>query len=406
MQRVVITGIGVVTALGDTPDALASRLLESRCPAQPVSLFDASHLKTQFAVEVRGAWSKVQSDRKQAFAIAAARGAMEHGQRVGRPLDRINGCNGLSMGIGLELFSMPDMVSWLAMPESARDSLHIPSGFLVTQADGCLHDISYEHGLSTLPMVHISACAASTDAVGQAFRHLRDGRADWMLAGGADSMINPMGFAGFCKIQAMSTRNDQPSAASRPFDRDRDGFVLGEGAAVLLLETLDHAMARGAAVYGEVLGYGNSFDAHGISEPHPEGRGAAHAMQRALSDAGVHANEIRHVNAHGTSTQKNEPAEMTALRVTLGEHVNAVSVNATKSMLGHTISASGAIELAAQVACGHLGWLHATANLENVDPNCSADHIVGAPRRWKAGALILKNSFAFGGQNACLVVRV
>lgn len=406
MQRVVVTGMGVITALGDTVGTLASQLLASHCPAARVSLFDASHLKTQFAVEISGQWAGLQTDRKQAFAAAAARAAIEHSQSTGRPLSRSPGRNGLSMGIGLELFSMPDMVRWLTLADNERNPLQMPANFLVTHADGFLHDISHEHGLSILPMVHISACAASADAIGQAFRYLRDGQADWMLAGGADSMINPMGFAGFCKIAAMSTRNHQPSAASRPFDRGRDGFVLGEGAAVLVLETLDHAVARGAKVYAEVLGYGNSFDASSISDPHPEGRGAALCMQRALSDAGVQASQIRHINAHGTSTPKNEPAEIAAIRATLGPYASAVSINAAKSMLGHTISGSGAIELAGQLACAQQGWLHPTANLEQVDPACTADHIMGAPRRWEAGALMLKNSFAFGGQNACLVLRI
>jgi 3-oxoacyl-[acyl-carrier-protein] synthase II len=299
------------------------------------------------------------------------------------------------------------MVKWLEMEAQSGPSLHNPADdFLQTQADACVHDISREHGLRMMPVVHVSACAASTDALGHAFRLLRDGDADWMLAGGADSMINPMGFAGFCKIQAMTGRNDDPQAASRPFDTQRDGFVLGEGAGMMVFESLQHAQARGATIYAELLGYGNSFDAFGISEPHPEGKGALLAMRRACADAQLPATSVRHVNAHGTSTPKNDPAETSALKQLLGEQVEAVSVNASKSMLGHLIAASGAIEVAAQIACANKGWLHPTINLEEVDPNCQLAHIVGAPQRWQAGGVMLKNSFAFGGQNACLVMRV
>ena len=220
-----------------------------------------------------------------------------------------------------------------------------------------------------------------------------------MLAGGTDSMINPMGVAGFCKIRAMTTRNEDPRRASRPFDRDRDGFLLGEGAAMLVLEELEAAVARGARIYAELCGYGNSFDAFGISEPHPEGAGAVLAMRRALQQAGDPP--VGSVNAHGTSTPKNDPAETLAIKQVLGTEV---PISSTKSMLGHLISASGAVETAAAILCARKGWMHPTINLENPDPHCPLDYVPGKPRRLEEG-YILKNSFAFGGQNACLVIR-
>jgi 3-oxoacyl-[acyl-carrier-protein] synthase II len=226
-----------------------------------------------------------------------------------------------------------------------------------------------------------------------------------MLAGGADSMINPLGVAGFCKIDAMTTRNDDPARASRPFDRDRDGFLLGEGAAVLVLEALDDALARGARIHAEILGYGSSLDAHGISEPHPQGEGALLAMRRALASAGVDAASVAHVNAHATSTPKNDPVETLALRRLLGDRAGEVTVNATKSMIGHLVSASGAAELVAHVACATEGWIHPTINLENPDPACDLDYVPRTPRRVR-GPVSLKNSFGFGGQNASLVVSV
>jgi 3-oxoacyl-[acyl-carrier-protein] synthase II len=342
-------------------------------------------------------------DRKIAFALAAARAAVADAQAHGAPLARYDAdCCGLSLGVGLELFSMADMVDLLGGREPPAE-VH-PLEYLQTPSDVCLHAICYEHGLSTPPMMHISACAAATDAIGTAFRAIREGRRSWMLAGGTDSMINPMGVAGFCKIQAMTTRNADPSHASRPFDRDRDGFLLGEGAGVLVLESLEAASRRGAAIHGEILGYGNSFDAHGISEPHPQGEGALLAMQRALLDGGLDASEVSHISAHGTSTPKNDPVETRAIRRLLGGHAERITVNAAKSMIGHLISASGAVELIAHLGCIRRGWIHATINLENPDPECDLDYVANAPRRAQ-GSVWLKNSFGFGGQNACLALR-
>jgi 3-oxoacyl-[acyl-carrier-protein] synthase II len=264
--------------------------------------------------------------------------------------------------------------------------------------------ISRQHGLVRPPHTHVSACAAGTDAIGTAFRAVAEGRADWMLAGGADSMINPLGVGGFCRIGATTTANDQLTRASRPFDRGRSGFVLGEGAGMLLLEPLEDAKRRGAPIHAEIAGYGNSFDAWGISEPHPEGRGAVQAMQRALDDAGLPAEAIDCVNAHGTSTLKNDVVETRALKRIFGERAKEIPICATKSMIGHLISAAGAVEAIAAILCMNAGWVHPTINLADPDPECDLDYTANHARR-HVQRYVLSNSFAFGGQNAAVVLK-
>jgi 3-oxoacyl-[acyl-carrier-protein] synthase II len=266
-----------------------------------------------------------------------------------------------------------------------------------------VHRIASRYGLSLPPRVHVSACAASTDALGEAFRRVRSGRARFMLAGGTDSMINPLGIGGFCLLRAMSTRNEEPERASRPFDRGRDGFVMGEGAGILVLERLEDARARGAAVLAEVRGYGCSFDAHRIADPHPEGRGALAAMRAALADAALEASAIDAINAHATGTPKNDPAESRAIRELLGPRAEKVPVSATKSMIGHLISAAGAVEAIAALACMRRGMVHPTINLDDPDPLCDLDYVREGARRWPQRHL-LSCSYGFGGHNAAVVI--
>jgi 3-oxoacyl-[acyl-carrier-protein] synthase II len=414
--------MGVVSPLGSGLEEFCGRLLEGESAAGPISVFDPAALPTRIAAEVKAGEALID-DRKVGFGVAAARGAVEHANRAGVPLAAHYpaGSGGLSLGIGLELFSMPDMVRLLqdgkrgekaagekAADEKAPDGKarpRHPRTFLQTPSDICLHLISREHGLGRAPLLHVSACAASTDAIGQAFRMIQSGERAWVLAGGTDSMINPMGVAGFCKIQAMTTRNDEPKRASRPFDRDRDGFLLGEGAGVLVLEPLEEAQARGARIYAEIRGYGNSFDAYGISDPHPQAEGAVLSMRRALESAALAPEAIGYVNAHGTSTPKNDAVETLGLRRVFGAHADRLKVNSTKSMIGHLISASGAVEVIAQIVCAERGWVHPTINLEHPDADCDLQYVRDAPCRSEQ-PVFLKNSFGFGGQNASLVVQV
>jgi 3-oxoacyl-[acyl-carrier-protein] synthase II len=397
-RRVAVTGMGVVCPLGLSVSSFLEGLLAGRSAAGPITLFDASGMPTRIAAEVR--WpSPVRRDRKITFAVEAARQAWAEASASGRPRGR----GGLSLGIGLELFSLDDMAEHRggrALPEGAEQRL----SYVQSPSDLCAHLISRELGLELPPAAHVSACAAGTDALGSAYRLVAEGRRDWAVAGGTDSMINPMGIGGFCKIEAMTKSNDDPRRASRPFDKRRDGFLLGEGAAMLVLEPLEEARARGAVIHAEIAGYGNSFDAHGISEPHPEGRGAYEAMQGALDDAGIGPDQVDAVNAHGTSTPKNDPVETLALKRLLGARAKSVPVSATKSMIGHLISAAGAVEAVAAIACMKAGWAHPTINLEEPDPACDLDYVAGRARRHVARC-VLSNSFGFGGQNAAVVIR-
>jgi 3-oxoacyl-[acyl-carrier-protein] synthase II len=398
-QRVAITGIGIISPLGNDPGTFCNRLLEGVSGAKLITIFDPARLPTRIAAEVDDSKLPFRTkDRKVGFAILAARSAMLDAQTLRDPLE---GDGGLSIGIGLELFSMPDMIRYLDGKGPQDEN---PMEFVQTPSDICVPQICKEHHLQMPPLIHISACSASTDAIGTAFQMIRRGKRNWVLAGGSDSMINPMGVGGFCRIQAMTQRNHEPEKASRPFDRDRDGFLLGEGAAMFVMEPWNDAVARGARIYAEVCGYGTSFDAHGISEPHPEGNGAALSMHRALKDSGIEPREINYINAHGTSTPKNDPVEAKAIRRVFGNHSVTIPVSSTKSMIGHLISAAGAMETAASILCARKGYVHPNINLENIDPDCNLNLVRNHAQRTEV-RYFLKNSFAFGGQNSSLVIR-
>ncbi|MFO0734879.1 MAG: beta-ketoacyl-[acyl-carrier-protein] synthase family protein [Labilithrix sp.] len=394
-HRVAVTGMGVVSPLGSSVEAFTDGLLAGRSGVRTISIFDASALPTRIAGEAALPAEVPLGDRKIAFALEATRQAM-------RGVPRLEDA-GVSFGVGLELFSMDDLVA------SKRPGFSLPASpierlsFMQTPSDVCVHLIASEFGLTAPPLVHVSACAAGTDAIGAAYRLVASGRRRAMIAGGTDSMINPLGVAGFCALSATSTRNEAPERASRPFDRTRDGFVMGEGAGALVLERHEDAVARGAEILAELRGYGNSFDAHGISEPHPEGRGALQAMQRALADARLAPEDVDAVNAHGTGTPKNDVIETLALRRLFGERAPKVPVVATKSMIGHLISAAGAVEAVAAIACLRRGMLHPTINLHDPDPSCALDYVPNVARAHVQRHL-LSCSYGFGGHNAAIVI--
>ena len=399
-RRVAITGMGVVCPIGLSVPAFAENLKRGVSGIRTLSVFDASTLPSRIAGEVP--WTgPIARDRKLTFAIDAAGQAVSQASACGSPPA---GIGTLSLGIGLELFSLDDMAALRTGRAPAPPDLDTRLTFVQTPSDLCAHALAHRHGLAAPPRVHVSACAAGTDALGAGFRLIATGRSDWALAGGADSMINPLGVGGFCKLSALSRRNGNPPAASRPFDRGRDGFVLGEGAAMLVLEPLEAARGRGAEILAEICGYGNSFDAHGISEPHPEGRGAVQAMERALADAGLRPEQVDAVNAHGTSTPKNDPVETLALKRVFGEHARRLPVCATKSMIGHLISAAGAVEAVAAIAGLRGGWVHPTINLDDPDPACDLDYVPHQARE-HSQSIVLSNSFGFGGQNASVLFR-
>jgi 3-oxoacyl-[acyl-carrier-protein] synthase II len=394
---VVVTGIGVVSPLGCAFDGFRRGLLGGVSGVGPISLFDPAHLPTGFAAEVPLRSDEIEfRDRKIDFALrAVAEAVSDAGCPDGEGA-------GLALGLGLELFSLSDLVAGIdgALPDDARDRLQ----FLQTPSDLCLHLIAKRHGLTAPPVTCVSACAAGADAIGTAFRMVASGRRRWMLAGGSDSMINPMGLGGFCKIRALSARNDDPAGASRPFDRTRDGFVLGEGAAVLVLERLEDARARGAHIRAEIAGYGSSLDAGHISRPHPEGRGALQSMRRALADARLGPDSVDVVNAHGTSTPMNDVVEARAIRALLADRAGEVPVTAPKSQIGHLVAAAGAIEAVASIVGLEEGVVPAIRNLDDPDPACDLDLVRGTARR-HPHETVLSNSFGFGGQNASLVFR-
>ena len=400
-HRVVVTGLGVITPIGNDVASFGEALFAGQSGAGPVTLFDAASLRTRICAEVKLPPEVFTfRDRKLVFAELAAAQAMADGP----PGERPGAEGGLSLGVGLELFSLEDMLA------RRRSDYRLPATrsarltFLQTPSDLVVHHLSHRHGLHQVPLIHVSACAAGADAIGTAFHLVAHGLRRWMLAGGADSMINPLGLGGFCKIRATTTRNDAPARASRPFDAQRDGFLLGEGAGFLCLERLDDALSRGARIRAELVGYGRSLDAHGISEPHPEGRGALQAMQRALHDAGLTPEAVDAVNAHGTSTPKNDRVETLALRRLLGTRAGAVPISATKSMIGHLIAAAGAVEAVATVLGLEAQRVHPTVNLEEPDPDCDLDFVPGTARPWPQ-QYALSNSFGFGGHNASLVFR-
>jgi 3-oxoacyl-[acyl-carrier-protein] synthase II len=405
-HRVVVTGLGVESPIGRGVAAFREALRAGRCGGGPITVFDASTISTHIAAECSSpAHGASTRDRKVAFALAAAHEAMTQACAPGTsPGGSDGGAEGfVSMGVGLELFSMDDLVASRVPGFALPTEPAARRAFLQTPSDACVHELSRLYGLRRPPLTLVSACAAGTDALGVAFHAVRSGRRRWALAGGTDSMINPLGVAGFAALHAMTTRNDAPTAASRPFDRSRDGFLLGEGAGVLVLERLDDARARGAPVLGEIVGYGTSFDALGISEPHPEGAGALLAMRGAIADAGLSPDAIDLVNAHGTSTPKNDVVETLALRRLFGARASQVPVTAMKSMIGHLISGAGAVETVGAFACLAAGFVSPTMNLHSPDPACDLDYVPLVARASNA-RVVLKTSFAFGGQNAALVL--
>jgi len=402
-HRVVITGIGVVSPLGNDLRQFTENLLNGVSAAATITAFDPAQLATRIAAQSQVDWTSVAGikDRKIAFALAAANSAMNDAaiQQALSTQDYQSGM--LSIGLGLELFSMPDMVRYIRH-QGSFDQQQRDLCFLQTPSDICVHMIAERFAINNIPQIHVSACSASTDAIGSAFRSIKYGVHRWALAGGTDSMINPLGVAGFCKLNALTTRNDKPQQASRPFDIKRDGFLLGEGAGFLVMESLTSAVARNARIYAEICGYGNSFDAHGISEPHPQGEGAMIAMDLALREAKVSPQSVTYINAHGTSTPKNDAVETLAIKRLFGDHAYKLKVSATKSMIGHLISAAGAVESAAMLACAQKGRIHATINLTQAAPECDLDYVSQGSEALPDGYW-LKNSFGFGGQNAALV---
>ena len=407
-RRVVITGIGAVTPIGTSNDGLWEGIRRERSAVGSLTRFDPSPFRSHNAAEVNDFVPTDHLERKRAkrldrfgqFSVATAGMAITDSglDFAAEDRDRIGTMMGTALG-GVA-YAESQLAEFIQRGVKGVDPLLALSVF--GGASSC--NIAIEFGANGPNSTNAMSCASGTIAVGDAFRLIRDGYADVMIAGGAEAPLAPLCFGAFSIIKAMSVRNDDPSASSRPFDRDRDGFVMGEGAAVMILEELDRAIARGARIYAEVAGYGVTNDAHHMTAPRPDGAQAARAMRIALDDAHVSPSEIEYINAHGSSTPLNDPTETLAIKDVFGDHAYRVPMSGTKGYYGHALGASGAIETAICAMAVEREWLPPTVNLTVADEACDLNFLPGSGRTARVDH-VLTNSFGFGGINAALVLR-
>ncbi len=408
-KRVVVTGIGVVTALGETIATFWDNLLAGKSGVGHVTSFDTTGYTCRVAAEIKDfdpcqymdPKEVKRSDRYVHFAMAAAKTAMSDGNFDPKSVDgdRV----GVIIGSGIGGLATVQQQAWRLKDMGPRkvSPFMIPS-LIANIASGV---VAIEIGARGPNFGLVSACATGTHAIGESLRMLRRGEADVILAGGSEATIVEVGFAGFCAMRAMSTQyNDEPTRASRPFDKDRDGFVMGEGAGVLLLETLEHAQARGARIYCELAGYSATCDAYHITSPDPEGKGLSLCLNRTLADAGVEPAEVDYVNAHGTSTPYNDKFETMALKSVFGDHAQRLAISSTKSMTGHLLGAAGGIEAAICAKAIETGQIPPTINLETPDPDCDLDYVPNKARSATVD-VALSDNLGFGGHNAAIVMR-
>ena len=406
-RRVAITGIGALTPIGITRDALWSGLQAHRSAIRPVTRFDASIYKSRIAAEIDFHPTDFleerrvrRLDRYGQFTVACGRLAIEDSglNLAAEDLERV----GSTMGSALGGVGFAEEQFAVFLREGIKNVAVTLATNVFAGAASC--NIAIEFGAMGPNSTNAMSCASGTMAIGEGFRQIRDGYADVMICGGVEAPLNQLCYGAFSIIRAMSTRNDAPDRASRPFDRERDGFVMGEGAAILVLEEYERAKARGAHIYAEVSGYAFCNDAHHMTAPRPDGSQAARAMRGALKDAAVEPHEIQYVNAHGSSTPLNDPTETRAIKSVFGDHAAKLQVSSTKAYYGHALGASGAMEAAICALSIERGWLPPTLNLENPDDGCDLDYI---PATGRAASVdyVLSNSFGFGGINAALVLR-
>jgi 3-oxoacyl-[acyl-carrier-protein] synthase II len=400
--------MGLVTPVGLDVEETWSSLLAGRGGVAPITLFDASDQPVRFAAEVKDFDPELYQDKKEVrrsdrflqFAIATAEQAMRQAGLADQSADTPSDRTGVIVGSGIGgLATLEAQHSKMLERGPDRVSPFFIPMFIADMAAGM---ISMRYGARGPNYATVSACAASAHAIGLALRSIRNGEADVMIAGGTESTVTPLCMAGFASMKALSERNDSPETASRPFDATRDGFVLGEGAGMLVLESLQHATDRGAAILGELGGFGQSADAYHMTAPVPGGAGAQLAMRHALEDAGVALEDVDYVNAHGTSTPANDATETAALKSVFGDHARQLAVSSTKSMTGHTLGAAGAIETAICVLACARGVIPPTINYETPDPECDLDYVPNEPVE-RDVAVALSNSFGFGGHNVALV---
>jgi 3-oxoacyl-[acyl-carrier-protein] synthase II len=407
-RRVVVTGLGMVTPLGTGIEKNWEMVCAGKSGIGPITKFDASQFPSQIAGEVLDFKSEDFLDKQQLrrfdvfihYAVASARMAMEDsGLKIDSKNQNRVGC---ITGSGLGGLAMLEHYHKILLEKGPRriSPFFIP-GMIANMAPG---QIAIEYGAKGPNISIETACAASCHAVGESFRQIHAGTADAMITGGSEAVVTPLALGGFCSMRALSTRNDEPERASRPFDLDRDGFVMGEGAGILILEEMNQALERGANIYAEVAGYGLSGDAYHVSAPEPEGEGAISCMSMAINDAGLKPEDIDYINGHGTSTKLNDESENKAVKAVFGEHAYKLAISSTKSMTGHLLGGAGGIEAVYTVLAIHHGVMPPTINYETPDPLCDLDYVPNEARKAKV-KVAMSNSFGFGGTNASLVFK-
>ncbi len=407
MNRVVITGLGAVTAIGHNVSDYWSGLLSGKSGVQNIDTFDVSQFSTRFAAQVRGLDLEAYFDKKEIrktsrfilFALIATQEALQNsGLQISLKPERVGVEIGSGIG-GIEF--LEDACAMIATRGPSRISPFTVPMMICDMAAG---QVAMKTGAKGPNACTVTACASSAHSMANGFSLIQRGLADAMIVGGSEACITPLGLGSFCAARSLSTRNDDPSTASRPFERDRDGFVMGEGAGILIFENYEHAKARGAKIYAEVVGFGSTGDAYHLTAPAPEGEGAQRAMMMALEMAGMSPKDVDYINAHGTSTALNDKNETAAIKAVFGDRAYEMAISSTKSMTGHLLGAAGAIELVASTLVIQEGIIPPTINYFNQDPECDLNYTSNQAVQRKVD-MVLSNSFGFGGHNAVLAIR-
>jgi len=407
-RRVVVTGLGALTPVGNSAEEYWEAIVQGKSGIGPITKFDAKELPTRIAGEIRNFDPLKWVEKKEArrldpylkYAVACAAMAVEDAALNVEKLDRDRFGVLVGSGIGGITTLLENHKAMLEQGGNRVSPFFIPM-LIINMASGL---ISMRYGAKGPNSAVVTACATGNHAIGDAFKIIQRGDADVMIAGGAEAIITEMTFWGFCNMKAMSTRNDEPMRASRPFDAGRDGFVCSEGGGLVILEALEHAVKREARIYAEIIGYGMSSDAHHMTAPDPDGDGAARCMAAALRDAAVGPAEVGYINAHGTSTPYNDKFETMAIKRIFGPHAKKLAVSSTKSMVGHLLGAAGGVEAIATILAIHHGLLPPTINYETPDPECDLDYVPNQARKQEV-EVALSNAFGFGGTNATLAFR-
>ena len=407
-RRVVVTGLGAITPLGNNVKDYWTNLLAGKSGIREITQFDASALDSHIAGEVEGFTpSEIlppkESRRMERFTQLACTASLEAWRDAGLDQASINHERaGVIVGSGIGSMAIIEKHHkwWLEHGPKKFSPFMIPM-LIINIASGW---VSMLLGLKGPNMAAVSACATANHSIGEAFRIVQRGNADMMVCGGAESALTPLAVGGFCALRALSKRNSEPKRASRPFDKERDGFVMGEGAGVVVIEDYDHAKKRNAKIYAEIVGYSMTADAYHMTAPHPEGEGATRAMRLALEDAHVNPEDVDYVNAHGTSTALNDKIETLAMKKAFGDHAKKLQISSTKSMIGHLLGAAGGVEFVACAKSIQEGALHPTINYEVPDPECDLDYIPNEARAFKP-KVVMSTALGFGGQNSCLLLK-